>query len=252
MAVELKFYVSTNIDIKNMGTSIPAWAGNYQINNWWSDADPEVDYFYSVNNGNLYIQYGQNISYWAATRFFGESIQIDQETENPDGSVTVSLYVTPRFFVGRKTNFAATTGPRVQYTVRINNQIVYTFNGITVDEFTNGEMPAVFISTTIAAQQEFTGTALRIEVTYPDGEYNDSVTTVGYSILNPNQPGYKPMALRKNNAWQTLNIDPGFIAIRKSGSWQDRSKEVPPEGEENEGSNRIRKSGIWRKQGIQP
>lgn len=82
----------------------------------------------------------------------------------------------------------------------------------------------------------------------------DNATQVKPAIFNVSDliEDYKPMAIRKNGKWETINRPSGFIKIRQGGAWVDKSKETYPEGQVNKGHNRIRQSGTWKQQGVRP
>lgn len=246
MTIEKRFYISASKNVKNMGSMIPPWVGNYNKNNWWSDGLTATDYFYSISGDSLYIQYGQNISLWATSKFFGQTVSIDNETVNDDGSINVEVTVTPNFFASRLTDFVATTGVRVKWTVKVNNNVVYTFDGLTNEEFTKGAVTAQRFKAKVMPQETFTGTALTLEVRYPNGEYKDSSITTGFSLFNPNLETFRPWAIRKSGTFKTLDKSSGFLNKRKGGAWQPIPKMMlNQQGAANKGTSRIRKSNIW-------
>lgn len=62
-------------------------------------------------------------------------------------------------------------------------------------------------------------------------------------------PDFRPMAVRKSNSFKSLNADTGFLKKRVSGVWQDIPKiNFSNAGQPNQGSCRIRKSGVWNAQ----
>ncbi|MGX7211721.1 hypothetical protein [Enterococcus innesii] len=247
MPIEKRFYISSSSAVvRNMGNVVPAWSGNYTRSNWWHDGLTATDYFYSINNNSLFLQYGQNISLWATSKFFGQTVVIESETENANGSITATVSVTPNFFASRSTAFAAATGVSVRWTIRVNNVVVYTFNGLTNAEFTNGNAATQRFTVTVDPQQTYTGTALTLEVQYPNGEFNNSTVTTGFSLFNPNPISFRPWGIRKSNIFRTLDQDSGFFNIRKSGTWQEVPKMgFNQQGVANQGTSRIRKSNTW-------
>ncbi|WP_086350260.1 hypothetical protein [Candidatus Enterococcus clewellii] len=253
MALEKQFYLSSNVSSKSMGNAVAPWYLNYSKSNWWYDGLDSSNYFYSINSDNVYIQYGQNLGTvpWASARFFGQEVVVNNETENTDGSITANVTVTPLCFSGRRSDYAAPVGFRVIYDIRINGVRVYSFNGSTIDEFTNGAgAPQTFV-VTIPPESRATQTALEVNITYPDGEYPNSTTVTGFVLYNPNPPAFRPMAIRKSGKWKSLNNPGGYWMIRKGGIWQ----EIPlmnysQAGKDNVGTSRIRKSGRWKGQSI--
>nr|WP_216682552.1 hypothetical protein [Enterococcus innesii] len=244
---ELRFFSSTSQNNRNMGTVVPAWAGNYNRGNWWSDSS-NISFFHSATNaGETYIQYGQNTNVWATAKFFGKRIEILSETRNSDNSLSVRVRVTPTFFSSRQTAFAA-GGVAVRWTLRINNVTVYTFNGTTTTEFTNGAGSAQTIDVRIPPQQESTVSVFDISIVYPNGEFPNANMRVGFALRNPLPNTYVPMAIRKSDTWRDLNTNNGKIFRRgASGNLIDVSQEdATTSREPNVGRNRIRKSGVNR------
>lgn len=190
MVVQKIFDVSASLTLVNKGTGSPAWYpdGWEDRSNWWYDGTFETDYFYQINSDNdeCYIQYGQNQSQWASARFFGERVQVINEVQNSDRSLTVTADVTPLLFCGQTTEFAASVNIPVTYSVKINGDEVYSFSGNTIDTIENDEGTTITVTKTLAPQQQWFGTSMTIDVHYPDGTYPDSTVDIGFSLFNPN------------------------------------------------------------------
>ncbi|GCF92508.1 hypothetical protein NRIC_03990 [Enterococcus florum] len=248
MILQKQFVFTSTTVNRNKGTIRAPWFGNWSKPNWWYDGLNSTDYFYSQFGDQAFIQYGQNYNKpWASTRMFAETVHINKEVLNPDGSVTATVTVNPDAFVQRKTDYAATVGYRVVYSVRINNVEVWSYTGQTIDEFTFLNGKAQTFTATIPPQQTFTGTAIEINIHYVDGQYHDSNTRVGFALYNPTPPTYVPSATRKSGQWKDNHRNSGRILIRKKGVWVEKSNENPATSRgENVGHNRIRKAGKWR------
>lgn len=190
MVVQKIFDVSATLTLVNKGTGTPAWypSGWEDRTNWWYDGTFETDYFYQINSDQdeCYIQYGQNTDQWASARFFGERVQIINEIQNSDRSLTVTADVTPLLFCGQTTEFAGSLDIPVTYSVKINGDEVYSFSGATIDSIENGQGSTVTVTKTLAPQEQWFGTSMTIDVHYPDGTYPDSSVDIGFSLFNPN------------------------------------------------------------------
>ena len=92
MALQLKFSTSTSASVENFGTGVAPWTQAYA--NAWQFSSSDTDYGYMTNGNTTYIQYGQNDpSVWASMRFWGESVEILEETTNADNSITAKIRV---------------------------------------------------------------------------------------------------------------------------------------------------------------
>lgn len=241
------FYVEGTRPYRNMGTSVPPWNKNYKdISSWYNDANNNF-YYNIVNNEDIYIQYGKNATGWAAARFLSQSLEIIEEKENSDGSITATIKVQAHFFRGRG-NEVAQDGFFTRYDIRINNQVMYQFTGNSIDNFEHGQRPAITFEVNVNPQQTNTQSAFRLSFTYPNNpELDDNIFTVGFGLFNPNQQTYVPMAIRKSGSWKDLETNNGKIKKRVGSSWQDYSNEDTTTSKEiNKGKNRIRRSGNWR------
>lgn len=244
--LQKKFYVSTNLPNKDMGVSIPPWNTDpTNISSWYFDSS--IDYYYNiVDNVDLYIQYGKNIKGWASARFLQQSLEIVNETQENDGSITADVQVQSLFFKGVKNEYAQ-AGWDVHYRVTINNVVQYDFNGNTFENFSQGAKPILEMTVNVPPQEENKQTAFKIEITYPNGEGTNNVLEMGFSLFNPNPISYVPMAIRKVGTWKDLNSNNGKIKIRKSGTWVDKSEENANTSRQvGQGKNRIRKNNQWR------
>lgn len=247
--IEIKFTLDTDSNSKQEANGVPSWYPSHVADKsyWWNDGGTTTDYFYSINGNDMFIQYGQNTSIWAACRHFVQSLRIEEQKENPDGSILVKGEVVPILFASHKTDYAL-SGVQVQYSISIQGKTIWTLSGSTTDEWQKDSNVSVPIEVTVKPGETYTGTAMQIKIVYPNHEYEDSNTLVGLSLYNPVPPTYKPMAIRKSNSFKTLNRDSGFIKIRKSNQWEDKSSETYPEGQEGKGKNRIRKKNVWKQQ----
>lgn len=247
MKLERVFYLSSNLATIDKGVQIPPWNGNYNRENWWGSPLDEQYYFYSMSGNETYIQYGYNNPDWAAARFFGESVEIISETQQDDGSITAKVKVTPNFFTGRKSQYASPVGFRVNYTIKINNVVVYTFSGQSIDIFTYGVSTSQTFDINVKPNQTESRTALEIAINYPNGEVPNSTTVTGVGLFNPNPPTYIPMAIRTGGTWTSLNKNKGYINKRKGGVWTDCGKEnTSTQLQANKGQNQIRQDGTWK------
>lgn len=251
MPLQVQFSVSTNIRADDQGAVVPPWLNNWDDkSSWWSIPGNGGYYFYSIVRSaptyTGYIQYGYNNVDWASTRFYGESVTINSETENADGSITANVSAHPLFIQSRRTDYAI-AGYSVQYRITLNGNVIFTHNGNTLDIFNETNFETYTYNVTVQPQEKNEQTSLRIQITYPNGEVQNSDTYIGLVLVNPNLPQYKPMATRKSNVWQSLNNNTnGKIGIRKSGTWVDKSYENNATSmQQNQGHNRIRRSGQW-------
>lgn len=213
---------------------IPQWLNNW-ANSWSLNLGDNVGYGYSENGNTIYLQYGENAIGWASIRYWAYTLEIIEETLNSDNSITAKIVVTPLFWETTEGPSRA-GGYAVNYNIKVNGQVVWTYSGRTIDNISRPQANQITITTTIQPEAYFTGSLLELSVSYPNGEAPSSVSRMGYRLYNPN-PKYKPYAIRKNG-WKSLTI--GWFKRRMAGFWQDRSHIV---------QNRIRKSGTWIPQG---
>lgn len=246
MALEKRFYASGSQVTRSKGTSVPPWYPNFTINTWYKDTDVDVYYYYNiVDEKDLYTQYGNDTDGWASGRFFGQSMDIIEETENDDGSITATVEVQANFFRGRKNNVAS-AGWDVAYEVLINNVVQYSLVTNTYADFNQGQQPKIRFDVTVQPQQTSTRTSMEVRIRYPNGEAPNNTLTLGFALYNPNEPNYIPMSLRRNNQWNSLDSANGFIQRRISGNWVDKSKEQNSTSmKANQGKNRIRRNNQW-------
>lgn len=242
-------------NMHSRGTSVPAWYGDYaNKNKWWNDGVPAngpTNGFYSLVTTSAtqvqeFIQYGQNTDGWAGTRFIDETVTVTSQTPNADGSITCvgNVHIGP--VASYPTNFIKTP-VQVQYTVTVNGTVVHQRTGTTGDSYLNNANPNnVGFNVTVAPQTESQATTVKLDWVYPNHEYPDAHFILGVALYNPTPPTYIPMAIRKNGSNKSLNSNNGFIRIRKSGSFVNKSEENSNTSmQANQGHNRIRRSGNW-------
>lgn len=248
MALQKRFYVSSNVSNVNKGNVVPPWKGNYNKSNWWYDGSDSTNYFYSSSSDSTYIQYGQNLGSvpWASARFFGETVTIINETQKDDGSITASVSVRPDFFAIRKTDFAAPTGLAIKYRIKINNVLVYSYDGSTIDEVTKGAVSPVVFNVRVEPQKESTASAMSVSIEYPNGEYPNSTTTVGVALYNPTPPTYKPNGVKLSGTFKKINQTNGFNQVKIGGVTEDISTESIATIGQNNGRNRVRVNGTTK------
>lgn len=248
MALQKRFYVSSNVVAINKGNVVPPWNGNYNKSNWWYDGLDTTSYFYSISGDSAYIQYGQNLGTvpWASARFFGETVSITSETPNDDGSITATVSVRPDFFAIRNTDFAAPTGFNIVYTISVNGTNVFNYTGSTIDEISQGSQGAVVFPVRVEPEKETAASAMKVSIVYPNGEYPNSETTVGLSLYNPTPPTYKPNGVNLSGTFKKINQTNGFNQVRIGGVTEDISNESIATIGQNAGSNRVRVNGTTK------
>lgn len=244
--LEKVFYVDSDALYRNKGGSVPPWYPNWKvISNWYFESG--VSFCYNiVNDKDVYLQYGRDDVGWASARFLSKTLDVTNEVENSDGSITADITVTSHFFNGMPNNNPV-TGYETNYLVKINGIIQYDFTDNSRAEFTKGARPPITFSIKVDPQETNTQTAYEISFEYPNKEVPDSYMHVGIGLFNPNVPTYTPMSIRKTNQWKDLNSNNGKILIRQGSSWIDKSKEnISTSKQIDKGKNRIRKSNNWR------
>lgn len=213
---------------------VPQWLNNW-TNSWTLNLNGAVGYGYSENDNTIYLQYGAYEIGWASIRYWAYRLEIVKETLNPDNSITVKIVATPLFWESTEAPSRA-DGYVVDYVIKVNGQVVWTYHGLTIDDISKPQGTPIEITTTIQPETYFTGSLLELSVSYPNGEAPSSYSTMGYRLYNPN-PKYKPWGVRKGT-WKSLTA--GWFKKRTSGSWQDKGQIT---------QNKIRKSGTWKNQG---
>lgn len=256
MVLQLKSYfgggTTTTHPVREM-SGIPAWYSEdfatfsskiKNVDNWWQDYDH--DFLYSLSGNTGFIQYGTNRSDFASTRFSFEKVTWENEKLDEDGNVTADVTIEVKFFGGQKTTMSQ-AGYSVTNSLLFNGQTIASHTGNTIDSYALQCNPQTFnVTVKIPPQQYAQNMKLIYKSVYPNGEIANAELQIGFSLYNPTPPVYIPMAIRKSGAWKSLNANHGFIKIRKSGSWADKSKEnTGTQRQENKGHNRIRKSGKW-------
>jgi orf16 protein len=246
MALELRFSTSTNANIENFGTGVPAWTEAYA--NAWHFSRSDTDYGYMTNGNTTYIQYGHNDpSIWASMRFWGQSVEVIEQRTNPDNSITAKIRVKALFWWSKRVSNNA--GYRVNYDIKVNGKTIWTFNGLTTDEVIKNTEAVQEFTVTVLPEERSSASALNINVTYPNGEFDNNNFYVGIFLYNNFKKSIKPWAIRKGGVFKSLNRASGFFKHR-SGSWQDKSNQpfnaINKEGSAN---HKIRKAGKWLGQG---
>lgn len=257
MPLQLKFSTSTNSPVEDFGTGIAPWTEAYA--NAWQFSNSNTDYGYMVNGNTTYIQYGHNDpSIWASMRFWGETVDILEETTNADKSITAKIRVKALFWWSKRVS--SKDGYRVDYDIRINNVSVWTFSGYTTDEVIKNDESSQEFTVTIPAGENSSASALNINVTYPNGEYSNNSFYIGMFLYNTNETNgggsseeeeknIKPWAIRKSGIFKTLNRPSGIFQQRK-GSWNDISEQpANAVGQAVSTHHSVRKSGQWIGQG---
>ena len=213
---------------------VPQWLNNW-TNSWALNLNGEVGYGYSENDNTIYLQYGAYEIGWASIRYWAYRLEIVEETLNPDNSITAKIDVTPLFWESTEAP-SRDGGYVVDYVIKVNDKVVWTYHGMTIDDISKPQAKPIQITTTIQPESYFTGSLLELSVSYPNGEAPSSSSKMGYRLYNPN-PKYKPWGVRKGT-WKSLTA--GWFKKRTSGSWQDKGQIT---------QNKIRKSGTWKNQG---
>lgn len=246
MALELRFSTSTNANLQNFGTGVPAWTEAYS--NAWHFDRSDTDYGYMTNGNTTYIQYGHNDpSVWASMRFWGQSVEVLEERTNPDNSITAKIRVKALFWWSKRVSSNA--GYRVNYDIKVNGKTVWSFSGYTTDEVIKNDEAVQEFTITVLPEERSSASALNINVAYPNGEFDNNNFYVGVFLYNNFKKSIKPWAIRKAGVFKSLNRASGFFK-RRSGSWQDKSAQ-PFNAINKEGSatHKVRKSSKWLGQG---
>lgn len=246
MALELKFSTSVNAKIENFGTGVPGWTEAYA--NAWQFSKADTDYGYMTNGNTTYIQYGhRDPSIWASMRFWGQSVEVIEERTNPDNSITAKIRVKALFWWSKRVS--SNDGYRVNYDIKVNGKTVWSFNGYTTDEVIKNDEVAQEFTVTVLPEERSSASALNINVTYPNGEFENNNFYVGIFLYNNFKKAVKPWAIRKIGIFKTLNRQSGFFKQRKDG-WKDVSGQpTNAVGKSVSTPHRIRKSGQWLGQG---
>lgn len=256
MVIQLKPYFgggTTGAHPVKQETGVPAWySDNFatfssnikDVSKWWWD--DSHDFIYSLNGDIGFIQYGTNRSDFASTRFCFEKITWANEKLDSDGNVTADVTVEFKYFGGQKTTMSQAGYP-VTNSLVFNGQTIASHSGNTIDSYAIQCNPQIFhVTVKIPPQQYAQNMKLVYKSVYPQGQIADAELQIGFTLYNPTPPVYVPMAIRKSGAWKSLNANNGFIHIRKSNAWVDKSKEnTGTQRHENTGHNRIRKAGKW-------
>lgn len=247
--LQKKFYLSTKDVVAPRPDGVPNWYINdFQKQYWFGDKDnTNISFFYSKTADDVFVQYGQNVELWGTVKFLAQDVKIKSEKINSDNSIDGVITAQGLCFVSRKTDFAGVTGPRVVYKVTIGGKTVYSFDGTTLTEFTQGKSEAVDVNIHVGPEEEASSTAFKVEINYPGGEFPNTSYTVGYSIYNPLKKEYRPNFLVKNNKGLSLDLHNGKNLIYKDNKEIDISKENrSTAGSINSGRNRVGKDNVLR------
>lgn len=217
----------------------PRWLND--LSNSWDFSD-DINYGISEVGNTIYIQYGQRTSRWASNRFWAYDVELSNETLHDDNSISVTAKITPKFW--KSVNVTAGSGVRVDYSISIGGRSVWTYSGNTQDIISKGSSDSYTITLKVNPKSYTTDTTIKIEVTYPNGEFDSNYIYVGLYLYNDKEKdtSFKPWAIRKSGVFKTLSNPKGHFHLRSSG-WKDISKNKS-KGKE-EGNNRIRKGSKW-------
>ena len=244
MSLTLVPVVNNSPRVENKGTSVPSWYGNESNKStWYSDGNTNY-FFYNLLTNKIYIQYGQNNDMWGSGRFLVQALILENETLNEDNSYTVDIVANLEKFKIVGTDFQYSPF-EMTYRIRMNGELIYTYTGTTFDEIDLPENE-VMRRVTIPPQETHSGSALSLEIEYHTGNLDDQIITMGLGVRNNLQPSYKPMSIRKNNQWESLDRPSGFIQRRMNHNWVDKSQEnFNTQRQVNQGKNRIRRNQQW-------
>lgn len=219
------------------------WSNFQNRSTWWYDNTADI--LYGRNGQTCCVQFGCDRNDYASARGFFEKIWWSNEVVNSDNSVDADVTLFISNIMGYKTTHSQAGYP-AETTITLAGQTVGHRVGNTIDNWTIPPDPCQITKHVhIPPSQTAEGIDLVYFTHYPTGVYPDSPINLGFSLYNPLPPAYKPMAIRKGN-WKSLDANNGFIKIRKSGNWQDKSEETNLTVlQENQGHNRIRRSGKW-------
>ena len=211
---------------------------------WWYDDNADI--FYGIQGTTACVQFGCDRSDYASVRGFFQTININNEVINNDGSIDADVTISVSLIMGYKTT-ASTAGYPVVTTVSLGGKTLCSRSGNTIDSFEMTPDPVVTTKRVhVPPQQKAQGLDLVYHTHYPTGVYPDSTIKLGLTVYNPIPPTYKPMSIRKGN-WKSLNDNNGFIRIRHGGNWQDKAEEnATTSMYNNTGHNRIRRDGVWK------
>lgn len=220
-------------------TGEPPWVSD--INESWS-FDGNQDYGISEVGNTIYVQYGQKTTQWASNRFWAYDIELSNETLNEDNSISVNAKITPKFW--KSVNVTHGAGVRVEYDISIAGRSVWTYSGNTQDIISKSNAESYILVLKVNPKSYTSDTAIKISVSYPNGEYDDNYIYVGLFLYNDKEKdtSFKPWAIRKSGVFRTLSNPKGHFHLRIS-TWKDISKNKS-KGKE-EGNNRIRKGSRW-------
>lgn len=252
MGLEIHTKINTTWEISQQAAVVPPWySTNWNIftenvqnvNKWYKSGT--IDFFYNqINNNNesseLYVQYGQDISAYAAARFFSETLKIENQVNNGDGSIDADITLQNGYIGGSKTTHA-THGWACHATLDLLGQRILDYTGNTIDTYFTGKIVTAKQHIHLAPKEESDNLLMTFNVHYPNGESGDATLTFGLVIVNNNPNNYRPNAVRIGDKWLDNNSNKFDIKCRIGGQWEDFSTEQATTAEQpNHGHNRIR------------
>lgn len=219
------------------------WDKFQNRNNWWYDDSHDI--FYGIEGQTATVQFGLNRSDFASARGFHQKIGYKNEVINSDNSIDADVTVYVSCIMGYKTSMSQAGYP-AETTITLGGQQIAYRTGNTIDNFYMDPNPfEIQKHIHVLPQQKAEGIDLVYFTHYPTGVYPDSPIKLGLTLFNPLPPAYRPMSIRQNG-WQSLDRNNGFIKIRKNNNWQDKSEESNLTAlHENAGHNRIRRNNKW-------
>lgn len=219
------------LNVHDRGGSVPPWFGDYANKaKWYNDGQPAsgpTNGFYNLvktsdTKVQEFIQYGQNTDGWAGTRFIDETVTVNSQTENDDGSISVHATIDIGPIASYPTDHIKTP-VRVHYTVKVNNVTVHDRLGSTGDSYLQMPSPSsLSIDTTVQPQTESQITTVQLDWVYPDGEFPNAHFVLGVALYNPNLPTYQPdTVILDGTAWSIINNSARGGSVYNGSSWQD-------------------------------
>lgn len=258
MTLEIRTKINTTWEISNQGPHAPAWydtnwdnfTNNIKnVNTWYRSGT--IDFFYNeINNNNqsanLYVQYGQDISAYAAARFFSESIKVENEIQNSDNSIDADITLQNGYIGGSKTTHAQ-SGWACHATLDMAGTNVLDYTGNTIDTYFTGNIKTVKQHVHLPPQGSSDSLLMRWHVEYPNGESSAATLTFGLILFNPTPPDYRPNAVRINGVWLDHQSHHGEIKSRQNNQWLDCSTEHLSSKEQiDAGHNRVRNNNNFK------
>lgn len=234
MALQLQRFASSGT-MRDFGETVAPWYPRNYDRRWVLNLGQGVGFGMSSSGTKTFVQYGENNPLqWVTNRFFVYDLKLLSEHENVDGSITAEVETIFEQWSSVKVQDGV-VGIRVNYSIRSNGKELWSYSGLTSDLIEKGSVSNRF-TLTVNPEEYSNATAIAMHVSYPDGQYQSTVTYLGIRVYNPN-PKYKPWGVRKGT-WKSLTA--GWFKKRTSGSWKDKGQIT---------QNKIRKSGTWNNQG---